>query len=60
MLLIDCTIVYVKLITFHGLHDKLATNVQRQLSQYEKNPANMEKTKPICDSANQMQELGRP
>jgi len=28
---------------FHGLYDKLSTNVQRQLGQYEKNPANMEK-----------------
>jgi len=34
---------YVKLITFHGLSDKLSTNIQRQLGQYEKTPANMEK-----------------
>jgi len=40
-LLIDITILYVKLITFHGLYDKLSTNVQRQLGQYEENPANM-------------------
>ena len=43
LLLIDSTILYVKLITFHRLYDKLSTNIQRQLSQYEKNPANMEK-----------------
>ena len=34
---------YVNSITFHGLYDKLSTNIQRQLGQYEKNPANMEK-----------------
>ena len=27
-LLIDCTILYVKLITFHGMYDKLSTNIQ--------------------------------
>jgi len=43
LLLIDCTISFVKLITFHVLYDKLSTNIKRQLGQYEKNPANMEK-----------------
>jgi len=43
LLLIDYTILYVKLITVHGLYDKLSTNIQRKLSQYEKNPAKMEK-----------------
>jgi len=43
LLLIDYTILYVKLITFHGLYDTLSTNIQRQLGQYEKTPANMEK-----------------
>ena len=33
------TILYVKLITFHGLYDKLSTNIQRQLGQYERNPS---------------------
>jgi len=47
LLLIDCTIWYVKLINFHGLYDKLSANIQQQLGQYEKTPANMEKTKPI-------------
>ena len=42
-ILIDCTILYVKLITFHGLYNKLSTNIQRQLGQYEESPANMEK-----------------
>jgi len=43
ILLIDCTVLYVKVITIHGLYDKLSKNIQRQLGQYEKNPANMEK-----------------
>jgi len=43
LLLIDCTILYVILITFHGLYDNLSTNIQQHLGQYEKNPSNMEK-----------------
>ena len=42
LLFIDCTLLYVKLITFYRLYDKLSTNIQRQLGQYEKTPANME------------------
>ena len=49
----------MKLITVHGLYDKLSTYIQRKLSQYEKKPGQNGETKPIWDSANQMGELGR-
>jgi len=34
ILFIDCTILYVKLITFQGLYDILSTNIQRKLGNY--------------------------